>query len=609
MKKSRYSILFLAAALIMTTGCTAQSLYRVYELPTDGVGGLVKKAAEALEPEGTTLEDVILLSNRNMWDQAIAEGWPLQKPDRSVFRYAMEKGRMDFAYYIIDHGANIQYVDKDGQNELMYLNQWYTPQYPQIVKKLVENGCDVNAVDKNGHNVLEDAVVGHNLSPNAFEKKRVKVLMEVGAALRPEILSILKEQQYVSYSALKELAEGLRKNDVEIEKEDCVDAVILGETERFFQLFTKHEYTDEEKKRIVFYTAAVGTLDQLKQEMSVWSIPADYSDSAGNNLLMAAAAAGNEEVYFGLIGKVSAGETNNTGETLITMALAGENEAILSDMFENSRFDWSYDPSGNAEGDGDRFNRLVDTLSLCENEKYLQLYLTSVDLIDMDWAKGSACYNFIIHQNPYLWDIIMQDTTLSPLAEDKDECIRLLSVCTTPEQVRKYLQFVSPEIRGDMVPALSNILGREGYGIVEDPAQIIREFVLAGVNLKEEDSEAGSHLILSAAEAGDTESVETLIKYGADVNVPLSTGQTALMITARGDRTILRILLENGADVNAADNEGNTALRYAVGFYAEDCVRILLEYGADKSIPLPDGRSLYEYAVEKGNEEIIELLK
>ena len=155
---------------------------------------------------------------------------------------------------------------------------------------------------------------------------------------------------------------------------------------------------------------------------------------------------------------------------------------------------------------------------------------------------------------------------------------------------------------------LDRILERQ-FGIVEDPAQIIREFVLAGVNLKEEDSEAGSHLILSAAEAGDTESVETLIKYGADVNVPLSTGQTALMFAARGDRTILRILLENGADVNAADNEGNTALRYAVGFYAEDCVRILLEYGADKSIPLPDGRSLYEYAVEKGNEEIIELLK
>ena len=608
MKKSRYSILFLAAALIMTTGCTAQSLYRVYELPTDGVGGLVKKAAEALEPEGTRLEDVILLSNRNMWDQAIKKGKTQKDPNSSLFRYAVKVSTFDFAYYIIDHGANIQFVDRDGQNELMFLNQYqYSIEYSKFIKKLIENGCDINVMDKDGNNVLEDAVVKikNDMALNVHEKKRIELLLEQGADLRPKMLSVLKEQQYICYSALKVLSDGLRKSNMRPESEDCVDAVILGDTEGFLRFFANREYNEEEKKRIVFYTAAVGTVDQLKQEISIWNIPFDYTDRIGNNLLMAAAAAGNEEVYFELIDKVSTDKVNDKRETLLTMALAGENETILDDLIKNKQFDWNYE---NIKGAFSCGLQLAETLSFCEDSKYLQLYLKSADLGDM--AKELIFYIFISNRTPRFLDMIMQDTLFSPLAEETNASINILSHCTTSEQVRACLQFVSPEIRSDMAPALSNILGREGYGIIEDPAQIVREFVLAGVNPNEVDSDQVIYPIYAAAKTGDTESVEALLSYGADVNIISAPyGAPPLMVSAIGDAKILRILLENGADVNAADNEGNTALRYAVGFYAEDCVRILLEYGADKSIPLPDGRSLYEYAVEKGNEEIIELLK
>ena len=599
--------LILAAALIMTTGCTSHSVHLISELSEYGAGSLINMGTSTAKAKKLPLEDVIYISNRNIWDQAIAEGWPLRKPGRSVFRYAMEEGTEDFAYYIIDHGADIQYVDAEGENELMYLNQFgYCVQYRKYVEKLVENGCDINAVDLAGHNVLEDAVLESESLPgnNMLEKKIIKLLIEKGALLRPEMMSVLKEQQWVCYAALREISDGLRNSNLSMKAADCVDAVILGDQKLFSEFLKAQEYSEEEKKKIVFYTAAVGTVEQLKQEMSVWNVAFDYIDSAGNNLLMAAAAAGNEEVYFMLVDRVSMNAINDCDETLITMALAGENEAILGDMFENNRFDWNYD-TDNREEVG-RFQQLVETLSYCKNADYLQMYLETVEL--GSWAKQVMCWTCIGNGNPYFIDMIEQNERLSSFVDDEDVGKGILRYCTTPDQVRSVLHFLSPEIRKNMGCMLDRILERQ-FGIVEDPAQIIREFVLAGVNLKEEDSEAGSHLILSAAKAGDTESVETLIKYGADVNVPLSTGQTALMITARGDRTILRILLENGADVNAADNEGNTALRYAVGFYAEDCVRILLEYGADKSIPLPDGRSLYEYAVEKGNEEIIELLK
>jgi len=73
--------------------------------------------------------------------------------------------------------------------------------------------------------------------------------------------------------------------------------------------------------------------------------------------------------------------------------------------------------------------------------------------------------------------------------------------------------------------------------------------------------------IIAAAANGNTETVQSLLNRGADINAKDSNGQTALMRAAyEGHLDIVQLLLEYDADINITDEDGWTALQYAQEF-------------------------------------------
>lgn len=72
-----------------------------------------------------------------------------------------------------------------------------------------------------------------------------------------------------------------------------------------------------------------------------------------------------------------------------------------------------------------------------------------------------------------------------------------------------------------------------------------------------------SNLLLAASE-GDTDKVESLLAFGADVDIKDDSGKTALMMAVEGGyiRTV-KILLDKDIQINARDNDGWTALSIA----------------------------------------------
>jgi Ankyrin repeats (3 copies) len=156
--------------------------------------------------------------------------------------------------------------------------------------------------------------------------------------------------------------------------------------------------------------------------------------------------------------------------------------------------------------------------------------------------------------------------------------------------------------------------------------------------------------LMHAADAGDLESVKTLLSSGADVNARDQLGWTALMHgseSIKASAQVVQTLIYAGADVNTKDTVGRTALTWAplsgsdgpgkvralLAAHADpnvrsnfgetplgrafaapspdgaDMVAQLLAAGADPNTKLLDGTALLSRAQEDGNTEMVRLLK
>jgi ankyrin repeat protein len=77
--------------------------------------------------------------------------------------------------------------------------------------------------------------------------------------------------------------------------------------------------------------------------------------------------------------------------------------------------------------------------------------------------------------------------------------------------------------------------------------------------------EKGTNALCRATNLESMPMVQLLIKYGADVNLPSSNGNTPLMWAARNnDVPIMELLISHGVNIEARNKEGFSALDLAV---------------------------------------------
>ena len=102
--------------------------------------------------------------------------------------------------------------------------------------------------------------------------------------------------------------------------------------------------------------------------------------------------------------------------------------------------------------------------------------------------------------------------------------------------------------------------------------------------------------------------IEVLILQGADVDVQVNEGRTALMCASREREDVVRILLEAGADVNIKDEDGWTALTDAAYGGLKEVVEMLLQKGADVNHTGDAGWTALMWASKEGHKEVVEML-
>ncbi len=116
-------------------------------------------------------------------------------------------------------------------------------------------------------------------------------------------------------------------------------------------------------------------------------------------------------------------------------------------------------------------------------------------------------------------------------------------------------------------------------------------------------------LLVMAAEAGNTKTVQRLLNNGADIEQRDHKGRTALLSATHGNHVeTARVLIEAGADVNAKDHIEDSPYLYAGARGHLEILRMTLTHGADlKSTNRYGGTALIP-ACERGHVETVRTL-
>lgn len=112
-----------------------------------------------------------------------------------------------------------------------------------------------------------------------------------------------------------------------------------------------------------------------------------------------------------------------------------------------------------------------------------------------------------------------------------------------------------------------------------------------------------------AAEAGDVQALQQLLKQGAGADAPMQDGSTALHWAVLRDQTdAVTLLLQAGADTNVRNRNGVFPLYLAALNGNTEIVQQLLDAGAEANAHLPNGETALMTASGTGSASVVELL-
>ncbi|KAI4668626.1 uncharacterized protein J4E78_002453 [Alternaria triticimaculans] len=152
----------------------ATLLYRVLEVNKPGIVARVKKGTQKHYNLGfQSIETLYRRGGIKTWSMLLEDG--IAEPnkvflDKTPLQHALKRRRYDLAHILIEKGASIDSITKEGNNILW---QAVNDGYAKDVKFLLSHGADLRVVGRNGHSAISIATL-HGYGKCRFLLEKVR---------------------------------------------------------------------------------------------------------------------------------------------------------------------------------------------------------------------------------------------------------------------------------------------------------------------------------------------------------------------------------------------------------------------------------------------------
>jgi ankyrin repeat protein len=250
-------------------------------------------------------------------------------------RIALFLNDRNIVTYLIDHGANVNYMDNTGVSLLMYCA--YSGDV-STCNLLIKHGVKVNATSKSkvtdaavndihhdGYTALDYAVLGDMNKETSRElNDTVTLLLNSGAKITTQTLIATMtgddKAGYCRYALVQKILKSLISSGGQSGLDTAMEAAILGNTSKVEELVNEGKYDQDEKVQILLNVSAFGSADELKLLVSK-GFDLNITDQMDNTPLMAAAENGNlDTVKYLITNGVNIESQNINHDTALLLA-------------------------------------------------------------------------------------------------------------------------------------------------------------------------------------------------------------------------------------------------------------------------------------------------